>query len=183
MKRTLLPILLTLLLVTAGCHTQRKAAEATQPEAATTEASPDTTPIIPPHVVPTPQYRSANFTCSAQGMTANGQLRMLEDSVIWACATKIVELGRARLTPDSVVVYAKVMNRCFRGTYTDIYRRFHYRTSFDELHKIIIADDADKQIAELLKSLKVDADVHVGPWKKADALTFPIPIPSNVKPL
>lgn len=183
MKRTLLPILLTLLLVTAGCHTQRKAAEATKPEVATTEVSPDTPPIIPPYVVPTPQYRSANFTCSTQGMTANGQLRVQEDSVIWACATKIVELGRARLTPDSVVVYAKVMNKCFRGTYADIYRRFHYRTNFDELYKIIIADDADKQIAELLKNLKVDASVHVGPWKKVDALTFPMPIPNNVKPL
>ena len=131
----------------------------------------------------TPHYYTTNFTCTAQGMTANGQLRLQPDSVLWAYASKIIELGRARLTPDSVVVYAKVANSCFRGTYADLYRRFGYRTNFEEVVKMATADDAEAQIATLLRSLNLDATVKLEPWQKAETLNFPIVIPANAKPL
>ena len=87
------------------------------------------------------------------------------------------------MTPDSVVVYAKVTNSCFRGTYADLYRRLGYRTSFDEVVKMATADDAEQQIASLLRSLNVDATVSLEPWQQTERLTFPIPIPANAKPL
>ncbi|MBO4600203.1 MAG: DUF4292 domain-containing protein, partial [Bacteroidales bacterium] len=124
-----------------------------------------------------------NFTCTTQGITAKGQLRMQPDSVLWASASKIIELGRAKLTPDSVIVYAKVTNSCFRGTYMDLYRRFHYRTSFDEVIKMATAEDAEAQITALIRSLKLDASIKLEPWQQVDRLTFPLAIPANVKPL
>lgn len=131
----------------------------------------------------TPRYYTTNFTCTTQGVTANGQMRMQPDSIVWASVSKILELGRARLTPDSVVVYVKITGSCFRGTYADLYRRFHYRTSFAEVTKMLMSDNAEKQIADIIKAFDLDAEVTMEPWKRADRLTFPFSVPSNVKPL
>ena len=167
-------VLALLAMVTVGCRIQRETAHTTP-----------TTPVIDPTAPPAyaPQYYTANFTCTTQGITAKGQLRLQADSVLWAYASKIVELGRARLTKDSVVVYVKLTNSCFRGTYIDLYRRFGYRTSFDEVVKMATADDAEQQIAALMKALSVDATVTMEPWKQVSALTFPLAIPKTVKPL
>lgn len=116
-------------------------------------------------------------------MTANGQLRLQPDSVLWASASKVIELGRACLTKDSVVVYVKVSGRCFRGTYDDLYRRYHYRTSFQDAVKMVTADDAEQQIAALIKAFNLDATVELDPWQQVDKLKFPFSVPSNVKPL
>ena len=168
---TLVAVLLSIMLT--GCISQREPAHATH--------SNPTTPANPPAYVP--KYYTSNFTCNTQGVTANGQLRLQPDSVLWASASKIIELGRARLTPDSVVVYVKVTNQCFRGTYTDLYHRFNYRTSFDEVVKMVTADDAEQQIAVLLRSLNLDATVKMEPWKQVSSLSFPISIPKKTNPL
>lgn len=163
-----------LLLLASGCRSRRESAQPAPVPSVAEE-------IIEPTKVP--QYRTANFTCSLQGTQANGQLRMQTDSLIWASATKIIELGRAELTHDSVLIYSRVVNRCYRGSYEDIYRRFHYRTSFDEVQAILTAPDADRQIAALLKQLRIDGSVRLGPWKTAETLTFPFNIPANARPL
>ena len=49
--------------------------------------------------------------------------------------------------------------------------------------QMVTADDAEAQIANLLKALNVDAEVKLEPWQQADRLTFPIAIPTNAKPL
>lgn len=173
---------LALLLLTAGCRSHR---EAVRTEPAATEQSGQCGHAEPPQPQQpaTPQFRTASFTCSMQGTQAAGQLRIATDSLIWASAAKIIELGRAELTPDSVLVYSRVVNRCFRGSYEDIYRRFRHRTSFDEIQKLLASDDADQQIDALLKQLRIDAAVHIGPWKEAPSLTFPFSIPANARPL
>ena len=168
-----------LALTLAGCRLHREAAHGTSPTPGGTASTTD--PANPPAYVP--HYYTSNFTCTTQGITAKGQLRMQTDSVLWASASKVVELGRARLTRDSVIVHVKLTNSCFKGTYIDLYRRFRYRTSFDEVVKMVTADDAEEQIAQLLKALNVDAEVKMEPWQQADRLTFPMAIPSNAKPL
>lgn len=170
-------VLALLALTVAGCRIHREATHGTP-------ANPNTgtnDPANPPAYVP--KYYTANFTCTAQGVTAKGQLRLQPDSVLWASASKIIELGRARLTRDSVVVYVKVTNSCFRGTYIDLYRRFHYRTSFDEVVKMATADDAEQQIAALMSAMNLDATVKMEPWQQVATLTFPLAIPKNVNPL
>ena len=162
-----------LALTTAGCRSPREAAHNTPTSTGTSNNPP----------AYTPQYYTSNFTCTAQGVTAKGQMRLQPDSVLWASATKIIELGRARLTRDSVVVYVKVTNSCFRGTYIDLYRRFNYRTSFDEVVKMATADDAEEQIAALIRAMNLDATVKMEPWQKAEKLTFPLTVPAGAKPL
>jgi hypothetical protein len=173
-------VLALLTLTVAGCRIHREAAQGTpaNPRGGTETPSD---PANPPAYVP--KYYTANFACTTQGISAKGQLRLQPDSVLWASASKIIELGRARLTPDSVLVYVKLNNSCFRGTYIDLYRRFGYRTSFDEVVKMVTADDAEKQIATLLGSLNLDATVEMDSWQQAQQLSFPIPIPANAKPL
>lgn len=173
-----------LLLLATGCRSHREAAR-TAPQEQSAQGQPGRGPQETPGQTQPARARllTASFTCSAQGVQASGQLRAASDSLIWASASKILELGRAELTPDSVLVYSRVLNRCFRGSYDDIYRRFHYRTSFKEIQSMLTADDADRQIAGLLKQLRLDAAVHIGPWKEAQALTFPFSIPSNARPI
>lgn len=171
--RHVLPCLLAILLLAAGCTIHR---ETTRPS----------TPVVVPSTTgTTPQFYTANFTCTAEGITATGQLRMQPDSVIWLSATKIIELGRARFTHDSVIIHAKMMGRCFRGNYNDLYRRFHYRTDFDQLYKTLTAPapEAETELATIARQLGIDATFTLEPWKKVDQLSFPIPIPANTNPL
>ena len=169
--RRVLPCFLLLTLVTAGCSIHRQA----------TRQEP---PAVTPNAGETaPQYYTANFTCTSEGLTANGQLRMQTDSVIWLSASKIIELARARFTHDSVIIHAKVMGRCFRGNYNDLYRRFKLRTDFNQLQKTLTSPDAETQLATIAHQLGIDATFTLQPWQKAERLTFPIPIPDNVNPL
>ena len=83
-RRTIFAVLALATLLAAGCRSQRDAA-------GTTTANEGQ----PPAAVFTPKYYTSNFTCSAQGLQATGQLRMQPDSIIWLSASKIIELGRA----------------------------------------------------------------------------------------
>jgi len=165
--RHLLPLALAALLLASACCSQRHIAE-------------EPAPVQPRRAHP---CRTANFTCAVAGTTVNGQLRLAEDSLLWLSASKIVELGRALATPDSVIVYAKVMGSCFRGTYDDLYRRFHYRTSFDDLQEMVTAPDADTRLQELARRFGVAAEVHIQPWRQVAETSFPLYVPPNAKPL
>ena len=102
--RRRLPLwLLAAALLAAGCISHKGAAR------------PETPAVTSPTTDASPSYYTANFTCSAEGMTANGQLRMQTDSIIWLSASKVIELGRARFTHDSVIIHAKITGQCFRG--------------------------------------------------------------------
>ena len=179
--RHIFALTLALLILAGGCRSHKEAARNT-PKNDSTRHAPSTE-VVPETPVYTPRYHTANFTCSAMGYSANGQLRMQEDSVIWVSATKIIELGRAKATPDSVIAFVKIAGRYFSGTYDDLYKRFHYRTSFAELQSIIKADDAEKQIAALAKKFNITATVKLEPWKEVDSTTFPMSIPSYAKKL
>ncbi len=172
--RRRLPLwLLAAALLAAGCISHKGAAR------------PETPAVTSPTTDASPSYYTANFTCSAEGMTANGQLRMQTDSIIWLSASKVIELGRARFTHDSVIIHAKITGQCFRGNYNDLYRRFNFRTDFDQLSKTLTAPapQAEKQLADIAQLLGIEATFTLQPWQKVDKLTFPIPIPNNAKPL
>lgn len=186
--RRLTPILLLLLILATGCRSHKQVPQkpnTANDTAITTNQGQVTpaTPVTPPKPIYTPHYYSANFNCNAMGYKANGQMRIQSDSVIWACATKVVELGRAKLTPDSVTIYVKLMNRCFQGTYNDFYKRFHYRTNFKEVYQMVTADDAEQQISALAKRLGADITLSLDPLKEVDKLNFPMAIPNKVNPL
>ena len=83
------------------------------------------------------QWLEATFNSEVRGVNVSGILRTSCDSVIWVSISKVVELGRMKLTPDSVTIYAKVLNKAYRGTYDDIYRITNYRTSYEEIQQKI----------------------------------------------
>lgn len=196
--RKILPLLLILCLVMTGCRSHKNTARKhrhnkpdttqvvtpTNPDtnsgSGNTNTTPSTTkPTTPTKPTYTPHYYTCNFTAEAQGIKANGQMRLQSDSTIWICATKIVELGRAKFTPDSAIVYVKLMNRCFRGTYDDLYHRFRYRTTFKQLYHHVTAPDAEKQLTDLFKRFGIEATIKMDPLKEVGKQNFPLVIPKN----
>ena len=169
--RRLLPCAVAIMLVAAGCAVHRDNAR---------QVAPPEKPNIESMAV---HYYTSNFTCTAEGLTANGQLRMQPDSVIWLSASKVIELARACFTRDSVIIYAKVMGRSFRGDYEDLYRRFHLRTDFDQLYQDVTAEDAGERLSAMAQQLGAEVTIMLQPWKEVSQLTFPIPVPNNTNPL
>ena len=183
-NRLLLPLLALALLVASGCRSHKEASRPSVPAPGTAPA--DSAPsVVVDETVPTyiPHYYTANFSGTAQGYTANGQIRIQSDSIIWISGSKVVELARAQFTPDSAIIYAKILNRCFKGTYLDLYRRFHYRTSFDELYRMLLSDDADAQLSAIISQFGLEATLHIDPLKEVDRLNFPMSVPAKVNPL
>ncbi len=177
--QTTLTLATAAVLVLAGCRSHREATRPPLPpptdsvEATVQEAEP---PAAPP-------CRIARIYATVQGTRVDGQLRMQPDSVIWVCATKVIELGRAMCTPDSVVVYAKVAGRCFRGSYLDVYRRFGWRTDFATLQRMVTDPQAEKELAAIARRFNIEASVHIDDWKEVEKTTFPMAIPKQIKPL
>lgn len=170
------------LLLVTGCRSHREMVRPSEPDTAASVLA-DTAAGTPTAPSSAPHYYTANFTASAQGYSASGQLRVQSDSIVWLSASKIVELARARFTPDSAVIYVKVMGRAFRGSYADLYKRFHYRTTFDELYRLVLASDAEAQLAAIISGIGLDATVRLGPVKEVDSLSFPMVVPDKVAPL
>ncbi|MBR1834230.1 MAG: DUF4292 domain-containing protein [Bacteroidales bacterium] len=168
LKNRIVPIMLGLALVAAGCRSQRDGT--TTGNASTPTAT-------------SARLYTANFSVSTNGLSANGQMRMMEDSIIWISASKVLELGRAKFTPDSVMVYAVVMNRYFKGTYDELYQRFQLRTDFKTLSETVRSADAGTRLAEMARPYGIEATIVMEPWKEMQDLTFPFAIPKSVKPL
>lgn len=131
---------------------------------------------------------TGTFECEVSGVNVNGLLRTEYDSIIWLTVSKIIELGRVRITPDSVAGYMKIYNRYFKGSYEDIYRETGVRTSFAELQQKFV--DAYTQ-----KSRQVVLDVNARQWNErltlkfnklelsAMPLSYPFRIPLTAQPI
>lgn len=173
MKKQLF-IAIAVLLAVAGCRTQK----------------PITPPTPPPDeqeepVVVKKLSLSATFDCTAENIKVSGLLRMKEDSIIWVCANKIIELGRGTLTPDSATVYVKLLNKYYKGTYSNIQKLTGYKTDFPTIQKLFI--DAYKQnkkrIVLPIKSKQFNGTVTIDIKKieQQEELTFPLSIPKKAK--
>ena len=156
MKRTSLLLLLAALLA-VGCRSTRQTATiGTEP--------------TPPQQ---PRYTAMTFTGEADGYNVSGQVRMAKDSILWCSVTKLVELGRAMATPDSIYLRAPLMALNTKGDYNTLRRKTGVNISFAELQDILESPDTEQRIAQLAKqmghtvSIKITKRVHV------DSLTFP----------
>lgn len=115
-----------------GCRSTKTAAEREKQPAA---VEPKTT------TVELCETLTANFQCEVEDITISGQVRMRRDSVLWLSANKFIELGRAKFTPDSVFVYAKVMNRYFEGTYADLQKVLGVATDYATLQALFMGEN------------------------------------------
>ena len=146
-------------LLAVGCRSTRQAATAPVEVAA---------PAVPQR-----QLSVITFTAIVEGISASGQMRVAEDSVLWISVNKLIELGRAMATPDSVWVTTTFGDHNFAGTYDDLQRLTKRRISFDEMQAMAMAEDGGEQISRLAASLGFNATVYITGRRKVDRLTFP----------
>jgi hypothetical protein len=73
----------------AGCRSTRQAAATAAPEGAPK-----------PQEAPRRELTVTTFTAMVNGISATGQVRMAEDSVIWLSVTKLVELQLGLRSPS-----------------------------------------------------------------------------------
>ncbi len=153
-----------------ACHTMKNVPER--------PVVPDTSQTTIPQSEPLPNQKICEktvmtFTATVDGISVNGQLRMATDSIIWVSVTKLVELGRAMATPDSVWVNVPLANKYFKGNYHDISRRIDHQVSFHSLQKILEADNPERQIERLASQMGFDAKVRITRRQKVERISFP----------
>lgn len=158
--RYLLMVLL-LALLAVGCRSTRQAATTTAPATVAAPAAPQR------------QLTVITFSAIVNGFSASGQMRVAEDSVLWVSVNKLVELGRAMATPDSVWVTTTFGDHNFAGSYDDLQRLTKRHITFDEMQAMAMADDAGEQISQLAASLGLNATVYVTGRRKVNKLAFP----------
>lgn len=158
--RYLLMVML-LALLAVGCRSTRQAATTTAPATVAAPAAPQR------------QLTVITFSAIVNGFSASGQMRVAEDSVLWVSVNKLVELGRAMATPDSVWVTTTFGDHSFAGSYDDLQRLTKRRITFDEMQAMAMADDAGEQISQLAASLGLNATVYVTGRRKVNKLAFP----------
>lgn len=150
----------------AGCS--RRTVAPVEPTVVETTPSADTTAVVKPRV-----YTVVNFNATVEGVSANGQLRVAEDSVMWISVNKLIELGRAMATPDSVWVNAPLFDKRFSGTYAELARVAKKNVSFKQLQEIAMSDDAEARLQRLAAQMGFNATVRITSRKNETSLRFP----------
>ena len=169
MKR-IVPLFCMSLLIAllAGCHSSRPTA--TAPDVPPAEAE-GPAPVEPPRRT----YTVMNFSGEVEGVSVNGQLRLAEDSVMWLSVNKMIELGRALATPDSLFLRAPMMGRDEAIDYPALQRLTGRNITFDDLQQTVLADDASERIARLAASLGASAHLTISERRQVEHLSFPFP--------
>lgn len=156
-------ILAAIALLAVGCHSSRKTTTTVPPTA-------DTTAVT---TVPARQYTVLNFSATVEGVSATGQLRVAEDSVMWLSVTKLIELGRALATKDSVWVNAPILDKRFAGSYADLSRYVKQEVTYERLQAIALSDNAGEQLRQMAALMGLDANVRITSRRKENSLKFP----------
>lgn len=169
MKRLFPLVLVVMALVLAtGCRSTRQAA-------APVVVADSDTPVEVKR-----EYSVLNFSATVAGISANGQLRMAQDSVLWLSVSKLIELGRAMATVDSVWVSVPMMDTYFAGTYAELSLRLGRQVTFDELQQMAQAPDAEERVVRLARELGYEASVSITKRQRVDKLSFPFR--KNIQP-
>ena len=147
----------------AGCSRR-----ATAPSTGTAAPATDTTATAHQRV-----YTVVNFTATIEGVSTNGQLRVAEDSVMWVSVNKLIELGRAMATPDSVWVNAPMFDKRFSGNYADVARIAKRDVTFAQLQAIALSDDAGERLQRLAAQMGFEATIRITGRKTETSMRFP----------
>lgn len=129
-----------------------------------------------------PRTLSSTFSCDAQGVRVNGLLRIQKDSIIWATASKIIELGRVKLTPDSIWVYVKIDNSFYANDYSQIAKILGRDIDYYQIQDMLIAS-ATRQASFQLPIKEQHIQISFNRITYPHQLTFPFSIPANAEPI
>ena len=141
-KKSIILIAITLIAIT-GCRShkqlQRGAVAASDSTAiADKRETSEPKPIMLDTILnSTYRYYTTNFSCTVRGVSVNGQIRMVSDSIIWISVSKVVELGRAIATPTGVKGYSKLMNKYYDGSYADLRTRWGIDADFATIEALL----------------------------------------------
>ena len=167
-RRNILILVAAALLLAASCRSHRQAAVNLEPGSETTpEAGSGTTAGTPR------QYTVITFDGTVEGISVNGQIRMAKDSIIWCSVTKLLEVGRAMATPDSVWVRSTLFGVDKKGPIQKFQRRVGADISFEQLQTILESDDAEQRLVDLSKRFGHPATVRFTRRQQVDRLSFP----------
>ena len=158
MKMWTFILALTGALLLASCCSSREGATTRRQEARRQEAR---------------RYEVLTLTATVEGITVSGQVRIAHDSIIWASANKIVEVGRALATRDSVWVRSTWTGLDVATDYAGVEKAIGQRVTFDMLQGILESGDAERRIAELARRLGYQATVKITRRERVERLTFP----------
>ena len=86
-------------------------------------------------------WLAAKFTIKMGDLSANGQIRMRKDSVIWVSLTKFIEVARVKLTPDSLFFHNKIQNEYYAGNYDFLKKNFGVEMDFSLLESLLTGND------------------------------------------
>lgn len=118
----------------------------------TTKPTTTTTTVTPPLVVDNHvavneikasdfSTLQMNFRTEISDVGVSGQVRIQKNRVIWVSISKLIELARVKLTPDSAYATIKIKNQAFQGTYEQFQKQFGIAINFDIAQAIIIGND------------------------------------------
>ena len=117
----------------------------TKPTTTTTTVTPP--PVVDNHVALNEIKASdfstlqMNFRTQISDVGVSGQVRIQKNRVIWVSISKLIELARVKLTPDSAYASIKIKNQAFQGTYEQFQKQFGIAINFDIAQAIIIGND------------------------------------------
>lgn len=154
-------LLASTLLAVAACRSQRD-----------TTATPDT-PGTPATPAAEARYTVISFTGTVDGISVNGQVRMAKDSLIWCSVTKLLEVGRAMATPDSVWVRSSLLGVNEAGTFSQAQRKAKTNLTFSQIQELLMSDDAEQRLAEMSSTFGHPATVRITRRQQVDRLSFP----------
>ena len=121
------------------------ACKTTKPTTTTTTVTPP--PVVDNHLTLNEIKMSdfstlqMNFRTEVRDIGVSGQVRIQKDRVIWVSISKLIELARVKLTPDSAYASVKIKNQAFQGTYEQFQKQFGIAINFDIAQAIIIGND------------------------------------------
>jgi hypothetical protein len=81
-------------------------------------------------------YR-ANFSCTVNGITVSGQIRIAKDSIVWVSVNKVIEVGRAKLTPARAQGYVKLIGKQYDGDYEGLKKRWNIDADYATLEALL----------------------------------------------
>lgn len=162
MPKRLLPLLLLLPLLVGGCRST-KPATVTEPTPAAEV----------PSETPKRCYTAISFDGEVEGITVNGQVRIAQDSVIWLSVTKVIEMGRAMCTPDSLWLRVPLMGRDEAMDYATLQRLTGEKLTYSDAQDILLSDNPEERVAELARRMGFSAKVRITRRQTAERLTFP----------
>lgn len=122
----------------------------------------------------------ASFNCTVMGMSATGQVRLRQDSIIWVSVSKLMELGRLKVTQDSVVGHLRLSNEYLRMDMNEARRRLG--VDYDSLQRLLLQHDFDTLLQLTHPRLSSPITVHFTRRQEDLPLTYPLTIPRNATP-